>query len=182
MPRWSSTGCIARSPPSVSMSGTHSILRFSSRRGRGMPRCWSPPRRMTRPTWPWPRWGSSSSGLGGGAGGGRNPRHDWLFKPERGIDVSLDQADVLAHLIEEEMSLGDMMPLLKLRRGKYSFVEEKVPPGAPAIGPMIKDLDLPENCVIAGIIPQGDVVVPRGVTTSEEEDAAVAVGDRAGSE
>src|SRR3990172_7771711 len=97
-----------------------------------------------------------------------NPRYAWLFKPEMGIDVSLDQADVLAHLIEEEMSLGDMMPLLKLRRGKYSFVEEKVPPGAPAIGTMIKDLDLPENCVIAGIIRQGDVVVPRGVTAIEE--------------
>src|SRR3989337_601636 len=69
-----------------------------------------------------------------------NPRNAWLFKPEMGIDVSLDQADVLARLIEEEMSLGDMMPLLKLRRGKYSLVEEKVPAGARAVGKMIKDL------------------------------------------
>lgn len=107
-----------------------------------------------------------------------NPRNAWLFTPEMGIDVSLDQADVLAKLIEEEMSLGDMMPLLKLRRGKYSLVEEKVPPGAPAIGKMIKDLNLPDNCVIAGIIRQGDVVVPRGVTAIEEGDEVLAVVDR----
>jgi trk system potassium uptake protein TrkA len=111
-----------------------------------------------------------------------NPRYAWLFKPEMGIDISLDQADVLARLIEEEMSLGDMMPLLKLRRGKYSLVEEKVPPGAPAIGKMIRDLELPDNCVIAGIIRKSDVVVPRGVTAIEEGDEVLAVVDREGAE
>ncbi|HLC04366.1 MAG TPA: TrkA family potassium uptake protein [Anaerolineales bacterium] len=111
-----------------------------------------------------------------------NPRNAWLFKPEMGIDVSLDQADVLARLIEEEMSLGDMMPLLKLRRGKYSLVEEKVPAGARAVGKMIRDLDLPDNCVIAGIIRQGDVVVPRGVTAIQEGDEVLAVVDREAAE
>jgi trk system potassium uptake protein TrkA len=111
-----------------------------------------------------------------------NPRYAWLFKPEMGVDISLDQADVLARLIEEEMSLGDMMPLLKLRRGEYSLVEEKVPPGAPAIGQMIRDLDLPDNCVIAGIIRNGEVVVPRGVTAIEEGDEVLAVVDREAAE
>jgi trk system potassium uptake protein TrkA len=107
-----------------------------------------------------------------------NPRYAWLFTSEMGIDISLDQADVLARLIEEEMSLGDMMPLLKLRRGEYSLVEEKVPPGAPAIGQTIRDLDLPENCVIAGIIRDGNVVVPRGITAIEAGDEVLAVVDR----
>jgi trk system potassium uptake protein TrkA len=111
-----------------------------------------------------------------------NPRYAWLFQPEMGIDISLDQADVLARLIEEEMSLGDMMPLLKLRRGEYSLVEEKVPQGAPAVGQMIRDLDLPDNCVIAGIIRQGEVVVPRGVTAIEEGDEVLAVVDREAAE
>jgi trk system potassium uptake protein TrkA len=47
---------------------------------------------------------------------------------------------------------------------------------------MIKDLDLPENCVIAGIIRQGDVVVPRGVTAIEEGDEVLAVVDREAAE
>jgi trk/ktr system potassium uptake protein len=111
-----------------------------------------------------------------------NPRYAWLFKPEMGVDISLDQADVLAKLIEEEMSLGDMMPLLKLRRGEFSLVEEKVPPGAPAVGKMIRELDLPENCVIAGIIREGDVVVPRGVTAIQEGDEVLAVVDREAAE
>lgn len=107
-----------------------------------------------------------------------NPRYAWLFTPEMGVDIGLNQADILARLIEEEMSLGDMMPLLKLRRGEYLLVEEKVPEGAPAIGVMIKDLDLPDHCVIAAIIRGGKVVVPRGITALEPEDEVLAVVDR----
>jgi trk system potassium uptake protein TrkA len=111
-----------------------------------------------------------------------NPRYTWLFTPEMGVDIALNQADILARLIEEEMSLGDMMPLLKLRRGEYLLVEEKVPEGAPAIGVMIKDLDFPEHCVIAAIIRDGAVVVPRGVTALEPGDEVLAVVDRPAAE
>ena len=99
-----------------------------------------------------------------------------------GIDVALNQADILARLIEEEMSLGDMMPLLKLRRGEFMLVEEKVPEGAQAIGIMIKDLNLPENCVIAGIIREGEMVIPRGITSLLAGDEVLAVVDRPAAE
>ena len=81
-----------------------------------------------------------------------NPRNAWLFDKNFHVDETINQAEVMAHLIQEEMSLGDMMTLLKLRRGRYALVEEKVPPGAKAIGVQIKDLGLPEQCVIAAII------------------------------
>lgn len=111
-----------------------------------------------------------------------NPRYAWLFTPEMGVDIALNQADILARLIEEEMSLGDMMPLLKLRRGEYMLVEEKVPEGAPAIGVMIKDLDLPDHCVIAAIIRGGVVMVPRGVAAVEPGDEVLAIVDRSAAE
>ena len=111
-----------------------------------------------------------------------HPRYAWLFRPEMGVDVALNQADVLARLIEEEMSLGDMMPLLKIRRGQFSLVEEKVPPGAHAVGVAIKDLSLPRNCVIAAIVRKGEMIVPRGVTTLQEHDEVLAIVDREAAE
>jgi trk system potassium uptake protein TrkA len=106
-----------------------------------------------------------------------NPRYAWLFSPEMGVDVMLNAADILARLIQEEMSVGDMIMLLKLKRGKYALVEEKVPPDAPAVGVMIKDLHLPEHCVIAAIIRDGKIIVPRGVTAIEPDDEILAVVD-----
>ncbi|MDD5368879.1 MAG: NAD-binding protein [Anaerolineaceae bacterium] len=109
-----------------------------------------------------------------------NPRNAWLFDKKFGVDVAVNQAELMARLIEEEMSMGDMMTLLKLRRGNYSLVEEKIPVGAKAIGMAIKDLVLPERCVIAAIIRKGEVIVPRGVTVFEADDEVLAVTDSDG--
>jgi len=106
-----------------------------------------------------------------------NSKNAWLFTPEMGVDVSLNQAEILARLSAEEMSIGDMMTMLKLRRGKYSLVEEKIAPGAIAIGVAIKDLSLPPNCIISGIIRGGEIVLPRGVTALEEGDEILALVD-----
>jgi trk system potassium uptake protein TrkA len=111
-----------------------------------------------------------------------NPRNAWLFDQKFHVDVPLNQSEVMARLIEEEMSLGDMMTLLKLRRGQYSVIEEKIPSGAKAVGVAIKDLTLPEQCVIAAIIRDGKVIVPRGITTLEVGDEILAVTDRLGAE
>lgn len=111
-----------------------------------------------------------------------NPRNAWLFDGKFHVDVALNQAEILASLIEEEMSLGDMMTLLKLRRGEYSLVEEKIPEGARAIGVAIKDLALPEDCIIAAVIRKGKVILPRGITTLERGDEVLAITDRRGAE
>lgn len=111
-----------------------------------------------------------------------NPRNDWLFDEKFHVDVSLNHSEVMARLIEEEMSLGDMMTLLKLRRGDYSLVEEKIPAGAQAVNVALKDLALPESVVIAAIIRDGKVIVPRGVTVFEVDDEVLAVTDRPGAE
>ena len=109
-----------------------------------------------------------------------NPNNAWLFNEKFKVDVALNSADVLAHLIQEEMSLGDMMTLFKIRRGKYSVVEEKVPAGAKVIGIPLKDLDLAEHCVIAAIIRDGVMTLPRGDSTLQEDDEIVAVASPQG--
>lgn len=109
-----------------------------------------------------------------------NPRDAWLFDRKFHVDVAVNQAEILSSLIQEEMSLGDMITLLKLRRGNYSLVEEKIPAGARAIGMMIKDLPLPDHCVIAAIIRKGEIMIPRGVSTIEMDDEILAVTDAEG--
>lgn len=106
-----------------------------------------------------------------------NPRNAWLFNERFKVDVALNQADILSGLIAEEMSMGDMMTLLKIRRGNYSLVEEKIPHNAMAVGMAIQDLNLPMNCVIAGIIRNGKLVIPRGPTTLFAEDEVLAIAD-----
>lgn len=109
-----------------------------------------------------------------------NPRNAWLFNETFGVDVTVNQAEIISSLIEEEMSMGDMMTLLKLRKGNYALVEEKIPEGAVAIGKAIKDLNLPDQCVLAAIFRKGDVVVPHGYTVFEQGDEVLAITDNEG--
>lgn len=104
-----------------------------------------------------------------------NPKNAWLFTPQMGVDVALNQADILAKLIEEEMSLGDMMTLLKLRKGEYSVVEEKVHPESIAVGKCLAELSIPTECVIAAIIRKGKMIIPHGDTTLLPADEIIAV-------
>ena len=104
-----------------------------------------------------------------------NPKNAWLFTPEMGVDVSINQAFVMAKLIAEEMSLGDMMTLLKLRQGDYSVVEEKVDRTALAVNAEIGQLSLPEECVLIAIIRQGKLIVPRPTTVLQPADEVLAL-------
>ena len=108
-----------------------------------------------------------------------NSKNAWLFTPEMGVDVALNQAEILARMTAQEMSIGDMMTMLKLLRGKYSLVEEKIASRALAVGTAIKDLSLPSNCIISGIIRQGEIVLPGGTTILEEGDEILALLDDA---
>lgn len=104
-----------------------------------------------------------------------NPKNAWMFTPDMGVDVALNQADLMAHLIAEEMSLGDMMILLKLRKGQYSLVEEKVAPESLAAGKAVRDLKLPETCVLAVVIRKGELMMPDSDTVLQVADEVLAV-------
>jgi trk system potassium uptake protein TrkA len=104
-----------------------------------------------------------------------NPKNAWLFNSEMGVDVALNQSEILAHLIAEEMSLGDMMTLLKLRKGEYSVVEEKVHPTSIASGLKLSELHIPSECIVAAIIRKGKLMIPHGDTVLQPADEILAV-------
>ena len=104
-----------------------------------------------------------------------NPKNAWLFTQEMGVDVALNQADILARLVAEEMSLGDMMTLLKLRKGEYSLVEEKVHPLSPAVTKQLRELKLPSECVLVAIIRKKQLLIPHGDTVLQPADEVLAM-------
>jgi trk system potassium uptake protein TrkA len=104
-----------------------------------------------------------------------NPKNAWLFDQQMGVDVALNQSDILAKLIAEEMSLGDMMTLLKLRKGEYSIVEEKVHPKAVVVGKTLRDITLPPECVFVAVLRKNQLIIPHGDTTLQPIDEVIAL-------
>ncbi len=104
-----------------------------------------------------------------------NPKNAWLFTQEMGVDVALNQADILARLVAEEMSLGDMMTLLKLRKGEFSLIEEKVHPLSPSSNKSVREINLPTDSVIVALIRKNQLLIPHGDTILQPADEVLAL-------
>lgn len=102
-----------------------------------------------------------------------NPKNAWLFTPEMGVDVALNPAALLSKLIVEEMSLGDMMTLLKLRKGEFSIVEEKVHPQALVVNQPLRSIHLPGQSRVVAILRKGQLIIPDGDTTFQPVDEVI---------
>jgi len=104
-----------------------------------------------------------------------NPRNHWLYNKEWGVDVAVSPTDIITKIIEEEMSLGDLVTLLKLKGGAVALAEIKLTPSSRAAGKRIDELGLPLGVVIVVVMRDGDVVVPGGETQLEADDELLAV-------
>jgi trk system potassium uptake protein len=104
-----------------------------------------------------------------------NPKNAWLFNADMGVDVALNQTDILAKMVAEEMSLGDMMTLLQLRKGEYAVVEEKIHPQAAVVGKPLHNIKLPSECVFVAVLRKGVLIIPRGETVLEAVDEVIAL-------
>jgi len=108
-----------------------------------------------------------------------NPRNAWLFDAGMGVDVGLNQADLMAHLVVEEIDLKNMQTLIKLKRSNYSIVQVKVDSQSAIVNRTVKDLVLPANAVLIAVYHGNDVIMPHGDTVINADDTIVAFADEA---
>lgn len=111
-----------------------------------------------------------------------NPHNKWLFTPKMGVDVGINQADLMAHFVLEEMNLKEMFTLLKLGRGDHSIVQMELQETSKAVDSRLKDLDIPRQAILIAVIRGGKIRIPKGDTLFEKGDEVLAFTDDAGRE
>jgi len=102
-----------------------------------------------------------------------NPRNLYTFQ-KLGIDA-ISATTIIAKLIEEESTVGDIINLLALKRGKLSLVEVRLSEPSAAVDTAIKDLKLPADVVIAAIFRGNNIIFPKGDTILKIEDSVLAL-------
>ena len=104
-----------------------------------------------------------------------NPKNEWLFTPKMGVDVAISHAALLARIIHEELSMGDLVPLLKLQRGQISLAEVTVTPESLVVGQRVDSITLPTDCVLATLLRDEHVMIPRADTIIQPGDKIIAL-------
>jgi trk system potassium uptake protein len=106
-----------------------------------------------------------------------NPKNAWLFNSGMGVDVGVNQADLMAHFVVEEMNLNDMFTILKLNRGNYSIVQMQVQQNSKAVNQLLKDLSLPQGTLLMAIVRGESIIIPKGDTRVLSDDDILAFTD-----
>lgn len=106
-----------------------------------------------------------------------NPKNAWMFNSSMGVDVGLNQADLMGHLVIEGMALKHIMTLLKLNHGDYSIIQVNTVSRSRAVGKAIRDLAIPSNAVLIAITRKNETLLPRGDTVISAGDAILAIAD-----
>jgi trk system potassium uptake protein TrkA len=89
------------------------------------------------------------------------PLHRWLFTPEAGVDVAVSTAELIARMVQEEVTAGDLVTLLRLRGPGIAVTETTLPSGAAIAGTPATRLSLPEGVVLTAIVRSEHVLLPR---------------------
>lgn len=89
-----------------------------------------------------------------------DPRNEWLFDASWGVDVAVSTPRMLASLVEEAVSVGDLVRLMTLRQGQANLVEITLPSNTPLAGKPIRKITFPRDAALVTILRGGRVIVP----------------------
>ncbi len=103
-----------------------------------------------------------------------NPQNEKTFA-ELGVDIPMNSTEIIAKIIEEEISFSDFATLLSFKRGKLAILRMDLPKDSPVIDKQVKDIRWPENSVLLSVVRKDDVVIPRGDTVLMAGDDVIAL-------
>ncbi|MCB0908197.1 MAG: TrkA family potassium uptake protein [Nocardioidaceae bacterium] len=89
-----------------------------------------------------------------------HPNNEWLFTEAWGVDVSVSTPRIMSALVEEAVSVGDLVRLFTFRKGNANLVEMTLPDDSPYVGTPSGLIPFPENCALVTILRDGQVYVP----------------------
>ncbi len=99
-----------------------------------------------------------------------DPRNEWLFTESWGVDVAVSTPRMLAAMVEEAVSVGDLVRLMTLRQGQANLVEVTLPADTVLAGKPVSALQLPRDATLVTILRGGRVIVPQPDDSFERGD------------
>ncbi|WP_306839466.1 potassium channel family protein [Catenuloplanes nepalensis] len=86
--------------------------------------------------------------------------NEWLFTDQWGVDVAVSTPRLMAALVEEAVTVGDLVRLMTFRQGEANLVEITLPPDAPYVGQPVRAVPLPRDAALTAILRGKRVLVP----------------------
>lgn len=104
-----------------------------------------------------------------------NPRNRWLFNKGWGVDVEVSTPDIIAKIIEEEITLGEVVTLIKLQASDIGLIEITIPPDSLVLSVPLAEIELPPETLLVTVVKGESMMIPRGDTVLAPGDKVLAM-------
>ncbi|MBI4943215.1 MAG: TrkA family potassium uptake protein [Actinobacteria bacterium] len=99
-----------------------------------------------------------------------NPKNEWMFDEAWGVDVAVSTPRLMTALVEEAVSVGDLVRIFTFQQSQANMVELTLPADAPIAGTRVGDIDWPADTVLVCIIRAERPIAPSRDDTLEAHD------------
>ena len=89
-----------------------------------------------------------------------HPKNEWMFDESWGVDVAVSTPRMLSALVEEAVTVGDLVRLFTFRQGNANLVELTLPPSSTVVGSRVGDVRWPVDIALVAIIRDTRVITP----------------------
>lgn len=89
-----------------------------------------------------------------------HPKNEWMFDESWGVDVAVSTPRMLSALVEEAVSVGDLVRLFTFRQGNADLVEITLASDSPVTGQRVGDQLWPEDTALVAIVRGDRVIAP----------------------
>jgi trk system potassium uptake protein TrkA len=89
-----------------------------------------------------------------------HPKNEWLFNEAWGVDVAVSTPQMLSALVEEAVTVGDLVRLFTFRQSNANLVELTLSPDSPVVGMRVGAVSWPPDTALVAILRSGQVLAP----------------------
>jgi trk system potassium uptake protein TrkA len=89
-----------------------------------------------------------------------HPKNEWMFDSTWGVDVAVSTPRMLSALVEEAVSVGDLVRLFSFRQGEADLVEITLASDSPVAGQRVGAQNWPEDTALVAIVRGDRVIAP----------------------
>lgn len=104
-----------------------------------------------------------------------HPKNEWMFDDSWGVDVAVSTPRMLSALVEEAVSVGDLVRLFTFRQGEADLVEITLPAQSPAVGQRVGSMTWPSDSALVAIVRGPRVIAPSSDDSLEAGDELIFV-------
>lgn len=106
-----------------------------------------------------------------------NPKNEEIFR-RLGVQYTVSQTNIILNRIEEEIPNRPLIHLSTLRHADLAIVEVDIAGDSPVVGQEIRAVRFPPDTIVAAVVREDNLVMPRGETRFGPGDRVIALTRR----